>query len=461
MKKITAYFLTFCLFSAFGCIPALERPPAVEPEPYVITPHLVPPDPLKKKIRFLNNILKKDNLPDRDKMMALDLLNAYRLVERLSQKSDEAGPDYITGPEYHRVIRALFNSLALLDENCFSEKRDHTQDYPEPVSYFVNKRNEILNTYLSGDFKTVINHCLGLKTLFGPDAISPEIGVVFALSLAVEGMLEEAIDIGERTANDLRAYPDLVHLRAKIAEWHLELDERKKALVVYEKLTDIVDEQQAMVQSLGRKITGRPITQKLPHPEMDAQTKKQMDECLKEVDRLVQEHNFSEAKALLILKRKEASSPAEIEIVRQALEGLETAQDRYVEDKISMLSRKKQTLKLARKLVEKEEFEEAISSLDALQTEQGKTHEITELKEQATEKLINSERNRAAKIFLTAKKTQDPAKKEEYLRSSYEILKALIDKYPLSPLNKKLKSHIKKVTEELHKLETGAVEEEW
>ncbi|MFH1953464.1 MAG: hypothetical protein ABIL06_17830 [Pseudomonadota bacterium] len=69
------------------------------------------------------------------------------------------------------------------------------------------------------------------------------------------------------------------------------------------------------------------------------------------------------------------------------------------------------------------------------------------------ESLINSERNRAAEIFLTAKKTKDPSKKKELLNSSCDILKALIDNYPSSPLNQKLKSHMAIVKEELESIQ--------
>ncbi len=92
-----------------------------------------------------------------------------------------------------------------------------------------------------------------------------------------------------------------------------------------------------------------------------------------------------------------------------------------------------------------------LSSLDTL-SEREESHEIKELREQAVESLINRERNRAAKLFLTARRTHDLEKKEEYLRSSYNILKELIEKYPSSPLISKVKSHLEKVEEELEKL---------
>jgi outer membrane protein assembly factor BamD (BamD/ComL family) len=113
---------------------------------------------------------------------------------------------------------------------------------------------------------------------------------------------------------------------------------------------------------------------------------------------------------------------------------------------------REEALKKARELIESEKFEEAISELESLEVNQDNSREVRELKEQAIEGLINRERNRAAKIFLAAKNTSDPRKKEEYLKSCYDILNNLLEKYPSSPLREKLKSHIKKVSEELDRL---------
>ena len=51
-----------------------------------------------------------------------------------------------------------------------------------------------------------------------------------------------------------------------------------------------------------------------------------------------------------------------------------------------------------------------------------------------------------------AGKSNDYGKKQELLLSSYEILKALIEKYPSSDLIDKLNDHIEKVREELGKM---------
>jgi hypothetical protein len=257
-------------------------------------------------------------------------------------------------------------------------------------------------------------------------------------------MLEDAIEIGEGIIRDLEVSPDLLLLRARIAEWKLKLGQRQEALLVYERLTDTLDEQRDIVQSLSRKIAGA--------SKGDQELEGAVNQILQRVEQLVQERRFDEAKDALIRKKNEVLPVAEKEAVEQALKSLVLAEEIYLEEKLSRISWRKGILEMARKHLEAEKFEEAISNLEALESEQEDVHEIQELKTRAIEGLVNRERNRAAKIYLAAKKSWDPEKKEKLLRTSYEILKKLIEKYPSSGLNSKLKSHLNTVGEELNKL---------
>ena len=143
---------------------------------------------------------------------------------------------------------------------------------------------------------------------------------------------------------------------------------------------------------------------------------------------------------------------SEIETIDQALKTVDLAEERYQKDRNSKLSHEEETLEATRKLIEEENFEQAIAKLEELRDNQDINVETRELKDLTIEKFINRERNKAAKIFLMAKRTTDPAKKAELLLSSYKILKALIKKYPSSNLIQKLNDHSKKVREELVKL---------
>ena len=147
-----------------------------------------------------------------------------------------------------------------------------------------------------------------------------------------------------------------------------------------------------------------------------------------------------------------AQEETELETIDQAFKTIQVAEERYQKRKITSVTHGEDTLKLAAKLIEEEKFEEAISKLEELKENQEFAHETEEIKELAIEKLINRERNRAAKIFLLAKKTNDPAKRKELLVSSHTILKVLIKEYPSSSLIDRLNRHIKSVENELNKM---------
>ena len=176
------------------------------------------------------------------------------------------------------------------------------------------------------------------------------------------------------------------------------------------------------------------------------------DDLLKAVDELVQKHEFGEAKLLLIKHRIRAEEGPDLEIIDQALKNVDLAEERYLLQKRAKVSYEKETLKAARKLIEEENFEGALTKIEALRESQDMTPEMNELKHVATEKLIKRERNKAAKYFLMARKTGDPARKEELLLSSYDILKGLIERYPSSPMIEKLNDNLRTVREQLTKL---------
>jgi thioredoxin-like negative regulator of GroEL len=458
MKKQIKSLLIFFFVFAFGCIPISERRVVVTPEPSVAPAPLFPADLLDEKISFLSKILEKEDLTEKDREIASSLLDTYKSVKSISVGAFKEA-------EYQKVVHALLNNLNVLDEIYFSKQEERAKDYSRSISLFAAKRKEIQEAYALGDSKGVINHCLELKAVLGPDALTAEISLMFALSLAKVGMLTEAKSIIDGIVPELDTSPNLNCLRASIAELQLRLGDREKAVQIYKKLTDTLHEQEIALQALNKRISRVAVEdQEIEAPpgleahaqaqseyELTTQPEGNADQILYEVEQLVRERKFGEAWDLLVLKRGTVSSETGLKIIDQALKRLESAQEEYLEETISMISEKKEAVQMARKFLDEEKYEQAISSLDTL-SESEESHEIKELREQAVESLINRERNRAAKIFLTARRTQDPEKKEEYLRSSYSILKELIEKYPSSPLINKVKSHLGKVEEELEKL---------
>jgi len=346
--------------------------------------------------------------------------------------------------------------LSAVDERYFAQKMDSISDNSEIISLFAEKKEDIMDAYMSGDFSGVIELCIELKTVFGPDSLTPDVGLLFALSLARKEMVDEAIDVGEKITRNLETSPDRLQLNIKIAEWYLQTGQREKAIHVYDKLTDTLDENEIIVQALRKNIAtsesvGPSTGQRTPIQIQPQRLEVGIDHLLEEMVKLLEENRFNEARDLLIPIRRRTLTAAEMEIVDQASKKLEQAEENYLEEKISIISMKRD-MEQARRLLEEERFEEVISRLEAIESEHEDSREITELKQFAIEKLINRERNRAATIFLAAKRTEDAAKKQTYLYDALEILKSLILKYPSTSLNNRLISNIRTVEEEIARL---------
>ena len=165
----------------------------------------------------------------------------------------------------------------------------------------------------------------------------------------------------------------------------------------------------------------------------------------KQVNALVKNGAFDDAKLLLLKTRLRTEDPYELELIDKTLKNVEQAE----ENKDNMTS-ETAVMEQTIRLIEEENYEEAISKLDEYSLNQAvPTEEMTRLRDLAVEKLINRDRNKAAKIFLAAKKNNDPFKKKELLESSRDILKALIDRYPESNLIDKLQNNLNMVKKEL------------
>jgi hypothetical protein len=177
------------------------------------------------------------------------------------------------------------------------------------------------------------------------------------------------------------------------------------------------------------------------------------------VDGLIRRNELTKAKFLLLQQRIRFPEGPETEAIDQAMRKVEDAERKPGEEAVtaSVGSDEIDGVKLAKKFVEEEKYEEAITKLEEMQREGTASPESRELRETAIERLINRERNKAAKLFLMARATSDPAKKSELLSSSYNMLKVLIDKYPTSPLNSKINDNMNRIKEEmeLHKGRPG------
>jgi len=444
----TIIMALFVMSLLFSCMPEVKKK-KIGPEPEGITAPILPADTIDKKISTLEDFLKKQDISNEDRESALALLSDYRKIRSAMQGK-------MSDQDYREVILTLFNGLDRLDEKYFLEKASVEDRISSMViDNFALRKQKIRELYLSENYQEVISMCAELEADFGRNSLMPDIGLLFALSLAENNMLAEAIDIGESIVGELEGKPDLIHLRAGIIEWLLGIGEREKAIKIYEKLVDNVNEREALFNIVRQSISVDEEYELESHEEFaiedllrEVSNLSEPDrarEVLIAVEKLIMENSYSEARLMLLRWRLRIDEGLEEEIMERALEAVTQAEERYQ----NKVPRKDESIEKAAKLIEEENFKDALEILNSAQ-EAGP--EAKELRDLAIERLINSERNRAAKLFLQIKNTDDPKRKEDILLSSYKILKELIETYPSSDLIDKLKNDLKYVRDELEKL---------
>ncbi|MGD2125956.1 MAG: hypothetical protein PVG99_07745 [Desulfobacteraceae bacterium] len=450
MVVILLWIISLC----FACLPETRTRIVVGPEG-VEAPHpLLPADQLDDRIASLSNLVETQELDEEDHQLAMSLLSTYKAIR---QSTENRGTD----EDHQKIIRLLYENLGRIEEKYFLRTKPYEAQYPDVLHLFTLERKRILDDYLSRNYQGVIEGCLKLENRFGPDSLTPDLGLLFAISLAEQGMTNEAIRVGEKIIRELGGKPDLVDLRANIIEWYLALGDRKQATQIYEKWLDTLDEQEALLKKAKHRLSGQ--AQNMTTPESateklaslgrsETEEPASVEDILSKVDELVKRHQFERAKFLLIQQRIRSQEGPLTEIIDEALKSVELAEDRYHQEERARAALREETLKTAARLIEEEKYEDAISRLEILINGQTGGPKADALKALAIEKLINRERNRAAKLFLMARQTTEPSKKEKLLRSSHNILKALAEKYPTSPLNKKINDHIIRIEEELEKL---------
>jgi hypothetical protein len=444
IKRLSIVFLIMPFL--FSCATEIKRRESIGPKAPEITAPVIPADIMDNKIAILEEFSKDNGISGQDLEMIQDLLSDYKKIRSATQgKMSETG--------YQELIRTLFNHSAALAETYFMDKTGgKDRSLSAFVQEFSSKEREIWNSYLSGDYLEVISKCSEYEKNLGIGHLPPDIGLLFALSLAENNMFTEAIETGEAVAWQLEGKPDLIHLRAGIIDWLLEKGDEEKALKIYEKLVDNINERDALFDSIRRIITldEAESTEAFVIEDLLAEASNLPDpgptkDVLNKVERLIMENSFSEARLMLLRRRLRVEQSAEAEIIEKALNAL----DRAEETRKHNIAVRNENIAKAEELIEKERFRDA---LEILNNERGTNPQIEGLKELAIERLINSERDRAARIFLMAKNTENNQNKKELLLSSYNILKDLIETYPSSILIDKLNNNLSKVEEELEKL---------
>ncbi len=440
-----------------GCASPLKDRVQVAPKTVETSALKIDDALIDQKILFLEGVLKKKDLSGEDREIAATLLAAYKqLKDSVSSRLGEK--------DYQRLILSLFKAVSLTDEAYYG-KKEIGREEGDSFARFAEKRHSIIDLYLKGNYKGVIQEAHDLESVFGAKAITPEIGLLFALSLAREGDLKQAVEIGEGISGALNRIPDGMELRTRTAQWQLALGRREKALQIYDGLTDKEDQRSAMIDELGRQVrevekTGETGTTAVAEAEAGQvsedlwqEGRYTMDQLLAKVRSLVQDHAYSKARILILRERIRVGEGPENELLDREMEKIDQQEAEFQTQREIKDDSMRETQEAAREMIDKEDYEAAIDSISKVEASRELDTESRELKEKAVEGLINKERNRAAELFLAARKTNDPSKKRELLNSSYNILNGLIKKYPSSPLNQKLKSHIVVVQRELDKLQ--------
>ncbi len=435
----------------FGCIPVTQREMTQKtPTP---SSDLISPRMLEMKMADLNRLLTSNTLDERQRKIALRLLSTYQKIQ--SDALDQGGQG-----DCAATIKTLFGFLTEMDETLLKNSQKEPGLYQQSIQQYFQSRKMIFDDYLYGNYQGVVDKAIELENSFGVDILTPEIGLVFAASLAKRGMLEEALKISERIVRELEGRPDLIHLLADMVEWESGLGNREKALQAYEKLLDNLDERKVLIRRSQKTLVLKtdkrpsPADKSVPAERDPAEAGEEListDQLGREIERLLESREHRKAKILIVQRRLKTQDPSEIIFLDRAFQRVEQAEAEFKNHEPENAI-EEDPLKLAKILVEEEKFEEAIERITALEENEINASEANALKLLATEGMIKRERKKAARLFLMAKNSPDPEKKKKHLLSSYDILKQIVDKYPLSSLNSKINGNIKTVENELEKL---------
>jgi hypothetical protein len=423
---------------------------------------------LDRRILYLSRLLETQDLSREDRELANDLLASYKGLKAASERGS-------LKQNYAPMISILLRNLEEIENRYFTKQVAGASLSSEGVRQLATKRKKILEAFSAGNDQGVIDGILDVEKTFGPESLTPELSLLLALSLGKKGTFTTALSVGQDVTSQIEGKPDLLQLRAQMIEWQLALGNEKGAKEIYERLQRKLSEREALVKGLEQKLAldGSRVTQPDSTPTRGDMIKADMDRDLKDAlskaDESTQKGDFGRAKFILFQQRIRFDEGPEAEMIDQALKSVEMAEEKAqqqgktevaakepssvdLQKELQREAEKQDSLKVALNLIRSEKYEEAILKLDELPPSDPA---VKELKNMAVEKIINRERNKAAKLFLTARNTKDPVKKEELLNSSYNILKAVADKYPSSPLIPKVQDHMNQVTKELVKVKKG------
>lgn len=471
-RNKTSVRLSLCVLSVIiltgACRPALQtEPPRASQD--LTPPPLLSVEALDARIRSLSRLLETQDLTREDRELAQDLLASYKGLKNAEQSGS-------LRQNHAAMIHILLKNLEKMEDRYFGTRRGKGGELSsEGLREIALKRKKILEAFSAGDDQAVIDGMLQLEKEVGPECLTPDLTVLLAMSLGKKGTFTTALNIGEEVSRQLEGKPDLIQLRAQMIDWQLALGNKKEAKAIYDRLKLKLTEREALVKSLEQRFALEPSKESSPDSPapkegaLKAETDLELREALVKADEMVQKGDFGRAKFILLQQRIRFEDGPETERIDDALKSVETAEEKTREQgktevaarepsigdsqtELRLKEERQDRLRAAISLIRNDKYEEALLKLDELPASDP---EVQELKNAAVEKIINRERNKAAKIFLAARNTKDPVKKEALLNSCYNVLKAVTEKYPSSPLIPKVQEHINQVTKELVKVKEG------
>lgn len=444
-----------CSFTDWSRRPVRTGPsPESPPSDAVSVPELDPAR-VEARITALEDFLAQ-KAPDQGEKAeaARELLDGYRgILDALEGSSGKETPDD------HLICAMLFERLEAL-EKLFFQKDLAKGPSADALRRLSHERDRIRNTYLSGDHDDVVEACQQLEKRYGGEAFSPDIAFLHAVSLAETGKVREAIRVGERILPALQGRPGWVDLGSRLVTWYLESGDQEQAREHYEKLVDAVNEDRRLLDLAEMTLMptqadpkSRGAVEETPSEAPDEFSSEYVDELLRRVDALVQQKAFDQAKLLLIRHRIRTPEGPQANTLDQAMARLEREEQSCAtaprEGEHEPILFPEQSLDEVRQLVESDQHEAALQQLDRMQASEVQHPELQSLRDRAAAGIISKKRDEAAKAFLKARNTSDSNLKKEHLRNAYHILKALVDRFPTSPLLPKVQSNLETVRTEM------------
>jgi len=447
--------ITILLF--FGCAPETRRE-VVTPHPQYVPPPPIPVAMVEERISHLSALLENEKTPDADRQVAKELLTSYGIIKTTLEPPTSEG-------DRQKVIRVLFQALTDLEKDYFGRERLDDSSYAKVIGIYAQKKMGITKAFLAGAHESVVHEMASLQELFGKEALTSDMRLLLSLSLAKRGRLQEAIQVGEEVLKEIEGRPDEISLRALILEWQLGEGQTERAQESFMRLVRSAGEREALLREAAQRMASveraapqeTPVSPTLSETESAPATAEipTLQKLLDDVAELIKQNEFTKAKFILLQQRIRFMEGPETEAIDQAMTKVEEAERRMHEgvEAVQEPSPLDEDLKTVRKMIEEENYDQALARIEDIESRRDIVNpEVELLRQSAVDKLINRERNKAAKLYLMAKSTSDRTKKAELLLASYDILKSILDKYPSSPLNKKINENMTRIKEEMDTL---------